>query len=75
MQIRSLPYDSNFAEKLRIKRVGKDKNDTYWQTEKIHGLEDIVFATPDESDATGEDLMKIQYFLDKINDSGKPLPH
>lgn len=40
--------DPNFAKKFRIKRKGKDKNDIFWTLGKIHGLENLAFATPEE---------------------------
>jgi hypothetical protein len=43
-----LPVDPNFAKKFRIKRAGKDKNDIFWAVGKIHGLENLAFATPEE---------------------------
>ncbi len=54
-----LPVDPNFAKKFRIKRAGKDKNDIFWETGKIHGLENLAFATPEEIEAAGGDPMKI----------------
>lgn len=54
-----LPIDPNFANKFRIKRAGKDKNDIFWTLGKVHGLENIAFATSEELKETEGNPMKI----------------
>lgn len=68
-----LPVDPNFAEKFRIKRRGKDKDDIFWSIGKIHGLENIAYLTEEEVASTGGDPMKLQALVDKVNDSEKPI--
>ncbi len=41
----NLPVDPDFANKWRIKRMGKDKDDLFWSFGKIHGLENIAYLT------------------------------
>lgn len=33
---------------FRVKRAGKDKDPIFWSFGKIHGLENIAFADPEE---------------------------
>jgi hypothetical protein len=35
----------------QVKRSGKDLDDIFWTFGKVHGLENIAFATPEEIDA------------------------
>ena len=37
--------DPNFQKNFKIKRMGKDKDDLFWQFGKIHGLENIALLT------------------------------
>jgi hypothetical protein len=55
-----LPVDPNFANKFRIKRAGKDKDDIFYLIGKIHGLENLAFATDEELEACGSDPFLIQ---------------
>ena len=54
-----LPVDPTYAKKFQIKRAGRDKNDLFWLFGKIHGLENIAYATPEELKACGNDPMKL----------------
>lgn len=47
-----LPVDPDFASKWRIKRMGKDKDDIFWTLGKVHGIENIAFATDEQLKAT-----------------------
>ena len=40
------------GHKMRIRRMGKDKDDFFWAFGKIHGLENIIYVDK-------EDLMKV----------------
>jgi hypothetical protein len=44
------PVDPAFASKFKIKRRGRDMDDIFWRYGKIHGLENIAFATEEEID-------------------------
>lgn len=39
-------------EKVRIRRLGKDQDDFFWTYGKIHGLENIAYATEEELKAS-----------------------
>jgi len=69
-----LPVDPDFALKWKIKRMGKDKNDIFWTLGKVHGIENVAFATEEQLQATKGDPFKIQALVDEINDSEKPTP-
>lgn len=45
---------------FRVKRAGKDLDDFFWSFGKIHGLENIAFADPEEIRATNGNPVKIQ---------------
>lgn len=49
--------DEDFAKRFQIKRAGKDKDDIFWTIGKIHGIENICYATDEELDETGGDPM------------------
>jgi hypothetical protein len=66
--------DSKFAKNFQIKRAGRDKDDTFYQIGKLHGLENIMFLDEDELKACKGDPWKVQILLNKANDTGKPLP-
>lgn len=66
--------DPEFAAKFKIKRAGKDMDNLFWTYGKIHGLENLAFATPEEFQACGGDPKRIQNLVDQINDRQKPLP-
>jgi hypothetical protein len=66
--------DPAFASKFKIKRAGKDKDDLFWTYGKIHGLENLAFASEEEFRACKGDPKKIQNLVDRINDQEKPLP-
>ena len=66
------PVDNEFAKKFRIKRMGKDKDDIFFALGKIHGLENLAYADPEEVAACKGDPMKLQRLVDKVNDSPKP---
>ncbi len=40
--------DSEFAKKFKIKRRGRDKDEIFWQLGKVHGVENIAFASEEE---------------------------
>ena len=68
------PVDPEFASKFKIKRRGRDKDDIFWRYGKIHGLENLAFATEEELNACNGDPMQVQRLADRINDREKPLP-
>ena len=40
--------DENFMKKFKIKRMGKDKDDIFWQIGKIHGLENLAYVSDED---------------------------
>jgi hypothetical protein len=66
--------DQNLASKFRIKRMGKDTDDVFWQLGKIHGLENLAHVDEAELEACNGNPQRIQMLVDKVNDSAKPLP-
>jgi tRNA/tmRNA/rRNA uracil-C5-methylase (TrmA/RlmC/RlmD family) len=50
-----------------VKRSGKDRNDAFWSFGKIHGLENIAFADPEEIRQTNGNPVKIQEIVNKYN--------
>ena len=65
--------DPGFLSKFRIKRMGKDKNDTFWLEGKIHGWENLAYVDDDEL-AACTNPSEIQRLVDRANDEPKPLP-
>jgi len=49
----------NVAKLFTVKRHGKDRNPMFWSFGKIHGLENIAFADPEEIKATNGNPVKI----------------
>ena len=68
------PVDPEFASKFKIKRRGRDKDDIFWRYGKIHGLENLAFASEEELAACNGDPLQLQRLVDSINDREKPLP-
>lgn len=68
------PVDPEFASKFKIKRRGRDKDDIFWQYGKVHGLENLAFASEEELASCRGDPLSIQRLVDSINDRPKPLP-
>ncbi len=52
---------------FRVKRAGKDKDDLFWSFGKIHGLENIAFADPEEIKATKGNPVKIQQIVNRVD--------
>lgn len=50
---------TDVSKLFRVKRGGKDKDDMFWSFGKIHGLENIAFADPEEVKATNGNPVKI----------------
>ena len=40
--------DHDISKIFKIKRRGKDADDLFWSFGKVHGLENIAFATNEE---------------------------
>jgi hypothetical protein len=53
------PIDADFANKFRIKRAGKDADDVFWAMGKIHGLENIAYATKEEFERAATDPLSL----------------
>jgi len=50
----------NVAQLFQVRRTGKDKDPFFWSFGKIHGLENIAFADPEELRDTKGNPVKIQ---------------
>jgi hypothetical protein len=50
----------------RIKKAGKDRDPMFWSFGKIHGLENIAFADPQEVKETKGNPVKIQQIVDRF---------
>ena len=59
-----MPVDPDFASKWRVKRAGRDKNDIFWMLGKVHGIENVAFATEEQLMATKGDPFKLQALVD-----------
>jgi len=64
--------DPAFASKFKIKRSGKDTDNLFWTYGKIHGLENLAYASVEEFEKCEGDPKKIQNLVDLINDREKP---
>ena len=62
-------FDS--SKLFRVKRTGKDLDPTFWSFGKIHGLENIAFADPEEIKATNGNPVAIQEIVNRFE--GQPL--
>lgn len=51
---------------FRVKRRGKDKDPFFWSFGKVHGLENIAFADPQEVRDTQGNPVKIQRIVDRM---------
>jgi hypothetical protein len=56
----------DLGKMFQVKRAGKDKDDLFWSFGKVHGLENLAFANPEEVRATKGNPVKIQKIVDKI---------
>lgn len=63
---------ADLASKFQIKRRGRDQDDIFWLLGKIHGGENLAFATEEELADAGGDPFRLQTLADKINDREKP---
>lgn len=52
---------------FRVKRMGKDRDPMFWSFGKIHGLENIAFADPQEVKDTQGNPVKIQRIVDRFD--------
>jgi hypothetical protein len=50
----------DISQIFRVKQAGKDTDPMFWSFGKIHGLENIAFADPEEVKATNGNPVKIQ---------------
>jgi hypothetical protein len=57
----------DFSKLFRVKRVGKDREPMFWCFGKIHGLENLAFASEDEIYATNGNPVKIQQIVNKYD--------
>ena len=57
----------DLAKMFRVKRAGKDKHPVFWSFGKIHGLENLAFADPQEIKETNGNPVKIQRIVDRYD--------
>lgn len=58
---------TDLTKLFRVKRAGKDKDEMFWTFGKIHGLENIAFADPEEIKKTNGNPVKIQKVVNKYD--------
>lgn len=63
--------DVDFGKLFRVKRMGKDLDDIFWAFGKVHGLENIAFATPEEIEACNGNPVALQELVNKIDGRNK----
>jgi hypothetical protein len=63
--------ESGLLDRYKIKRLGKDKDDVYWQLGKIHGIEYISWCTEEELQQTGGDPIKLQRLINRVMDENR----
>jgi len=63
---------SDFSRKFKIKRMGKDKDDIFWQIGKIHGLENLAFVSDEDIAAANGNPILLQSLCDRANDAPRP---
>ena len=59
----------NVGQLFQVKRRGKDTDPLFWSFGKIHGLENIAFADPEELKETKGNPVKIQRIVDRYENS------
>jgi hypothetical protein len=55
---------------MKIKRVGRDKDDMYWYLGKIHGIENIVNVSDEELLNHNGDPIALQDLVNKAAPKG-----
>ena len=56
----------DLGKMFRVKRGGKDRDPMFWSFGKIHGLENIAFADPQEVKDTNGNPVMIQQIVDRV---------
>lgn len=56
----------DLGKMFQVKRSGKDRDPMFWSFGKIHGLENIAFADPQEIKSTNGNPVKIQKIVDRF---------
>jgi hypothetical protein len=62
---------NGIPEGKHIKRWGRDANEVYWAIGKVHGLENIVYISEEELEKIGNDPVKLQEALNKVEPTGQ----
>jgi hypothetical protein len=55
--------EMDVSKLFRVKKNGRDRDPMFWSFGKIHGLENIAFADPEEIKATNGNPVKIQRII------------
>jgi len=56
----------DLSEVFQIRRSGKDLDPIFWHFGKVHGLENIAFASNEELLETGGNPVKLQKLVNKF---------
>lgn len=54
------------GHKMRVRRMGKDANNTFWHFGKIHGLENIALIPDEQLEAVVHDPVKLQKLVNTV---------
>jgi len=57
--------DVDLGKLFQVKRLGKDLDDIFWSFGKVHGLENIAFATSEELLACNGNPVALQELVNK----------
>jgi hypothetical protein len=59
--------DVDVTKLFRVKSNGRDRDPMFWSFGKIHGLENIAFADPNEIKETKGNPVKIQSIINRVD--------
>lgn len=65
---------NGIPEGKRVKRMGRDKDDVFWAIGKVHGLENIAYLSEEQLEEIGDDPIKLQEALNKVEPTGDHHP-
>ncbi len=61
--MKRVSQQTDLSDVFRVKRQGKDANDTFWSFGKIHGLENIAFCDAQDVNSTAGNPYKLQQLV------------
>jgi hypothetical protein len=71
---KTLGKNVNFGKMFKVKRLGKDENDLFWQFGKIHGLENIAFVDEALLEKVKGNPVRLQKMVNDIDGPDKRYP-